>query len=170
MGSWEVGQGRARSRPGGLRVDRAVGRVPVPARPAPQIVAVAHHIGLAERPEQRHARLVRAGEPHPQGVRAGDQGGQIGVTATSRQVWQAEVRPPDDGAGEPVEPGVLHVGEELGRGPRLQPLLGERADLADHPAGADEDTGDQGRHEPPEHGCAGEDRHLTIVRCRLREP
>ena len=78
---------------------------------------------------------------------------------------QAEVGPLDDGAGEPVEPGVLQVDEQLGRGARWQRGVGRAAI----------DTGGARRRRPTtatatpgtsqrRAGCVTEDAHGVILR------
>ena len=133
-------------RPGSRQRCGGVRRL-VLAGPGPQVGAVADHVGLAERAEQREPRWSGPAyqsrsvcEPETSEVRS-----ELPAAAERRQARQPEVGVLHDGAGEAVEPGLLHVDEQLGGGARAAaPPRARRGDHADGgPPPASSDGGQQ---------------------------
>ena len=137
------------------------GRV-VRARPGPDVGAVPDDVGFAQRAEQRQPLLVLAGIPDPQGVRTGDQRGEIGAppaTHLYRQFRQTEIGGLHNGPGQRGHIGGLHVDQQFGGRCGVAGWGWRRQSTAVSPAAAEHDGDNSAGHRPAKGRVAGGQAH-----------
>ncbi len=136
--------------------------------PLPELVAVAEHVGLVHRVQQRDPLLGRPGVPDPGGVRTAEQtvsDPERRGAADVGQLGQTERRASGRPCRRSRRPGWSDGGEQLGGGPRLELVGGLRGE------GATGDQTDRGGHADRDvsTAAAGGERRLPLTLTTMKD-